>query len=377
MIQQEQQHHQYMARAIKLAARGRFTTSPNPNVGCVIVKDGKVVGEGWHQVAGGPHAEVNALKQAGKLAKGATCYVTLEPCSHFGKTPPCADALIKAGVGKVIAAMVDPNPQVSGRGLEKLKATGIETQAGLLQADAQTLNPGFIKRMKGQGAFVRCKMACTLDGKTALSNGVSKWITGPDARSDVQRFRAQSCAIISGADTVITDNASLNVRWDELGSVKSVLAAKDVRQPARVIIDTQNRLTPELKLFELSNENAPGKVILIRHHLDNRHQWPHFVEQMVVSQANAKADLTELVDKLSALGYNELWIEAGATLAGAFINEQLVDELIIYQAPKLIGDKGKSLLNLPEHQSMSQLTDLNFVDVTMVGQDIRLTAQIA
>ncbi|MCJ8268845.1 MAG: bifunctional diaminohydroxyphosphoribosylaminopyrimidine deaminase/5-amino-6-(5-phosphoribosylamino)uracil reductase RibD, partial [Psychrosphaera sp.] len=191
-----------MARAIKLAARGRFTTSPNPNVGCVIVNDGKIVGEGWHQVAGGPHAEVNALNQAGEQAKGATCYVTLEPCSHFGKTPPCADALIKAGVGKVIAAMVDPNPQVSGAGLEKLNAAGIQTHFGLLQADAEALNPGFIKRMKGQGAFVRCKMACTLDGKTALSNGVSQWITGPEARSDVQRFRAQSCAIISGADTV-------------------------------------------------------------------------------------------------------------------------------------------------------------------------------
>jgi diaminohydroxyphosphoribosylaminopyrimidine deaminase/5-amino-6-(5-phosphoribosylamino)uracil reductase len=381
MLQQAQQDFQYMNRAIKLAARGRFTTSPNPNVGCVIVNEGKVVGEGWHQVAGGPHAEVNALKQAGERAKGATCYVTLEPCSHFGKTPPCADALIKAGVGKVIAAMVDPNPQVSGRGLEKLKAAGIETHAGLLRADAQMLNIGFIKRMKGQGAFVRCKMACTLDGKTALSNGVSKWITGPDARSDVQRFRAQSCAIISGADTVITDNASLNVRWDELGLLKSQLAAKDVRQPARVIIDTQNRLTPDLKLFELTDQQSlgpkkPGKVILIRHHLDNRHQWPHFVEQMVVSQSHEKADLTELVDKLSTLGFNELWIEAGATLAGAFINQQLVDELIIYQAPKLIGDKGKSLLNLPEQQNMGQLTELNIVDVTMVGRDIRLTAKI-
>ena len=178
----DQQDHHYMARAIKLAARGRFTTSPNPNVGCVIVNDGKIVGEGWHQVAGGPHAEVNALNQAGEQAKGATCYVTLEPFSHFGKTPPCADALIKAGVGKVIAAMVDPNPQVSGAGLEKLNAAGIQTHFGLLQADAEALNPGFIKRMKGQGAFVRCKMACTLDGKTALSNGVSQLITGPEAR---------------------------------------------------------------------------------------------------------------------------------------------------------------------------------------------------
>jgi diaminohydroxyphosphoribosylaminopyrimidine deaminase/5-amino-6-(5-phosphoribosylamino)uracil reductase len=365
-----QDDSQFMARAIKLANQGRFTTSPNPNVGCVIVNNGKIVGEGWHQYAGGPHAEVLALKQAGSLAKGATCYVTLEPCSHFGKTPPCADALIKAQVSKVIAAMVDPNPQVSGRGLTKLQEAGIQTDEGLLQADAQALNRGFIKRMKGQGAWVVCKMACSLDGKTALSNGQSKWITSPEARMDVQKFRAQSCAIISGADTVIVDNASLNVRWKELGQVKSQLTEKAVRQPVRVIIDTQNRLTPDLKLFQ-----QDSLIILIRCHLDKGQQWPHFVEQTVVSQVNGKADLDEVVQLLSKRGYNQLWIEAGATLAGAFIDNQLVDELIVYQAPKLIGNAGKSMLNLSEYTSMSQVTDLTITDLTMVAQDIRITAE--
>ena len=360
----------YMARAIELARRGRFTTSPNPNVGCVIVKNGQIVGEGWHQMAGGPHAEVVALKQAGEQAQGATCYVTLEPCSHFGRTPPCAQGLITAKVAKVIAAMVDPNPQVSGSGLQQLQAAGIETHAGLLEADAQGLNRGFIKRMTQKRAFVRCKMASSLDGKTALANGLSQWITSADARADVQQFRAQSCAIISGADTVLADNALLNVRRDDSPRLKTMVASEQVRQPVRVIIDTQNRLTPDLRLF---SQHSP--IILIRQHLEKSLQWPQFVEQIVVSQCDGKADLVEVVRILSERGFNHLWIEAGATLAGAFINQQLVDEVILYQAPKLMGDQSRSLLNLPELTTMSQVIDLIISDLRMVGRDIRITAE--
>lgn len=364
------QDSRYMARAIELARRGRFTTSPNPNVGCVVVKDGQIVGEGWHQYAGGPHAEVNALKQAGHQAQGATCYVTLEPCSHFGRTPPCAHALIEAKVDHVVAAMVDPNPQVSGRGLAQLQAAGITTSSGLLEADARALNPGFIKRMTTKRAFVRCKLASSLDGKTALSNGVSQWITSADARADVQQFRAQHCAIISGADTVLADNALLNVRWDESPAVKKWVDKDAVRQPVRVIIDTQHRLTPDLRLFE---QHSP--IILIRTHLEKAAQWPHFVEQIVVSSVAGKADLPQLVQLLSDRGFNQLWLEAGATLAGAFVNQQLVDELVIYQAAKLMGDKGKSLLNLPQFDTMEQVIPLTINDLRMVGADIRLIAK--
>ncbi len=355
---------EYMARAIMLARKGRFTTSPNPCVGCVIVKDGEIVGEGYHQYAGGPHAEVNALKQAGDKAKGATCYVTLEPCSHYGRTPPCAEGLITAGVAKVVAAMVDPNPLVSGRGLAMLEQAGIEVSSGLLEAQAAALNPGFIKRMQGAGPKVMCKMACSLDGKTALSNGKSQWITAKEARQDVQNFRAMACAIVSGADTVIVDNASLNVRIE-------TEPGKPARQPVRVILDTQNRLTPDLALF-----SHPSPVIVVRRTLDITQQWPHFVEQVVVAQKQGKADLAALLALLAERGLNLVWVEAGATLAGAFINQGLVDELVLYQAPKLIGDSGRGMLQLDEFTEMAQIPELAISEVVMVGQDIRIRASL-
>lgn len=364
--------HRYMARAIELAKLGRYTTSPNPNVGCVIVKDGEVVGEGWHEYAGGPHAEVMALRAAGDKACGATCYVTLEPCSHYGRTPPCADALIKAKVGRVVAAMVDPNPQVSGRGLKRIEAAGISTYAGLLSEQAFTLNDGFVKRMRGEGPFIRVKLAATLDGKTALANGKSQWITSPYARQDVQEYRAQSCAIVSGADTVIMDNASLNVRFDELTVGKNVLTPEQVRQPLRVIIDTQCRLTPDLKLFE-----TPSPIILVRGESGGDDKdWPDFVEQVnVATTVNGKADLAAVVELLAYRGCNHLWVESGAKLAGAFVGAGLVDELIVYQAPKLIGSAGRSLIDLPGYDDMSQLKSLHILDITRVGPDIRITAK--
>lgn len=365
------QDHQFMQRAIRLAKRGHYTTSPNPRVGCVIVLNGEVVGEGFHQKAGQGHAEVHALKQAGVKAKGATAYVTLEPCSHFGLTPPCAEALIKAQVSHVIAAMVDPNPQVSGRGLERLKNAGITTQFGLLEQDARDLNPGFIRLMTTKFPYVRCKLAASLDGKTAMANGESQWITSPHAREDVQRLRAQSCGIICGADSVMFDDAKMTVRWDALGELKNNYEEALVRQPVRIIIDSKNRLTPDLAIFETAS-----KILLIRTAIENEQTWPHFVEQVVIPKAkdSEHIDLKLLLLYLAKQGLNDILIESGAKLAGACISAGLVDELILYQAPKLIGSTGKSLVDMPDILHLSEAKNIDIKDITMVGKDIRITA---
>jgi diaminohydroxyphosphoribosylaminopyrimidine deaminase/5-amino-6-(5-phosphoribosylamino)uracil reductase len=380
--------HQYMARAIILAKKGHYTTSPNPRVGCLLVNEGKVIGEGFHFKAGEGHAEVNAIAQAKTnapdLIKGATAYVTLEPCSHFGKTPPCAQALIEHGIKKVIAAMVDPNPQVSGNGLKMLQAQGVEVHAGLLSQESEKLNVGFIKKMRANFPYVRCKLASSLDGKTAMKSGESKWITSTQAREDVQRLRAQSCAIISGCDSVLFDNAKMNVRWNELGDLKDSYLESTVRQPIRVIIDGQNRLTPNLALFK---QESP--VIIFTQSLEKQHHWPHFVKHVVVptvenkvnqhiagqSQgAYKKLDLKAILKYLSQEGMNDILIESGSILAGAFIEQNLVDELILYQAPKLLGSEGKSLVNLPNTIKLEDAKALTLNSVSMVGSDIRLTA---
>jgi len=366
--------HQYMSQAIRLAAQGHYTTSPNPRVGCVLVNNDQIVGEGFHLKAGQGHAEVNAIAQAGDLAKGATAYVTLEPCSHFGRTPPCAKGLIDAGVIRVIAAMVDPNPQVSGRGLTMLENAGIETQSGLLEADAQALNLGFIKLMTTGLPYVRCKLAASLDGKTAMANGESQWITSPDARQDVQRLRAQSCAIISGADSILTDNARMTVRWSELGSIKEGYSKSELRQPVRVVIDSKNRLTPDLAFFQ-----ASSPIILIRTAIENSHQWPHFVEQVTVQSScdGQYADLTSVLKVLAEKGLNDVLLESGMSLAGAFIEQNLVDELVLYQAPKLMGNDGKGLVDMPSITNLSQSKALQINDVSMVGKDLRITAKFS
>ena len=368
--------YRFMQRAIMLAKQGHYTTSPNPRVGCVLVKDGKIVGEGFHQKAGEGHAEVNALAMAGKNAQGATAYVTLEPCSHYGLTPPCAKGLILAGIKHVIAAMVDPNPKVAGNGLKMLAQAEISSQHGLLRQAAEDLNVGFIKQMTTGLPYVRCKLAASLDGKTAMKNGESKWITSPQARQDVQRLRAQSCAIISGADSILTDNAKMTVRWSELGELKDSYQEEDVRQPIRVIIDTKNRLTPNLALF---NEHSP--IILIRRTIENIHQWPHFVRQVVLPVVNTLAneqqiDLHALLQYLAKLNLNDVLIESGARLAGAFIEQNLVDELILYQAPKLMGADSKSLVNMTSIESLSQAKELNIIDLRMIGKDIRIIAKL-
>ena len=384
----EQDHH-YMALAIKLAKQGHYTTSPNPRVGCVLVNDvedkEQVIGSGFHQKAGQGHAEVNALLDARNkyphLVKGATAYVTLEPCSHFGRTPPCAQGLIDAGIKRVVAAMVDPNPEVSGRGLKMLEQAGIQAEFSLLESEAKALNPGFIKVMTQAVPYVRIKLAASLDGKTAMQNGESKWITSSDARCDVQKLRAQSCAVIAGADSILIDNAKMTVRWSELGELKQSYQEEKIRQPLRVVIDSKNRLTPDLDFF--SQESA---VILVRGKLDkigleNLHQWPHFVEQVQlpmvkVSVGEEKVDLTSLLTLLAQRGLNDVLVESGAHLAGAFIEQNLADELILYQAPKLMGGDGKNLIEMPNVSTLAQAKPLSIIDVRMVGCDIRITAKL-
>ena len=350
-----------MSRAIQLAKRGIYTTAPNPNVGCVIVNDGHIVGEGYHHKAGEPHAEVHAMRMAGEQAKGSTAYVTLEPCSHYGRTPPCAEGLIKAQVSKVICAMVDPNPQVAGRGIAMLQDAGITVEVGLLEQDANDLNPAFIKKMKTGMPFVQLKMAASLDGQTALSNGESQWITSSEARRDVQHFRAKAGAVLSTSQTVIDDNASLNVRWEDFSTnLKSQYFKDALRQPVRIILDRQNKLTPELKLFR--SESA---VLRVAESNADIH----------VIASDKGLDLEALFSQLPAHHIDHVWVEAGATLAKSLMEAQLVDELILYLAPKLMGSDGRGLMGALGLDSMSEVIDLDISDLRMVGPDIRIIAK--
>jgi len=395
--------HLHMQRAIALAQKGRFTTAPNPNVGCVLVKAGNIIGEGFHLRAGEAHAEIHALNAAGDNAEGATCYVTLEPCSHYGRTPPCAAALVNAKVNELVIAMIDPNPKVAGNGIAILIAAGIKVRIGLLSTQAHALNPGFILRMQEQRPFVRLKMAASLDGRTALKNGESKWITGPAARSDVQGYRAQASAILSTASTVIMDDASLNVRYSELGESQidypldhadkpriqadkslphSDLLAPPLRQPIRVVLDNHRRLdthlakvNSELKLFK-----QPGQILLVNGVTDNP-----ATEQLLVNESVSRIeieqdshhniDLKQLMTVLALQDINDLWVEAGATLAGALLENKLVDEIIIYLAPKLMGDSARGLAVLSELTEMAQVPTFSFTDITQIGDDLRITAK--
>lgn len=358
----------YMARALELARRGRFTTTPNPNVGCVIVRDGAIVGEGWHQRAGEPHAEVHALRMAGDRARGATAYVTLEPCSHHGRTPPCCDALIAAGVSRVVAAMQDPNPQVAGRGLYRLQQAGIAVSHGLMMAEAEALNRGFLKRMRTGFPFVQLKLGASLDGRTAMASGESQWITSAAARRDVQRLRAQSSAILSSSSTVLADNPSLTVRWPELDEAsRSLLDEAALRQPLRVVVDSRNRVTPQHKLI-----TQPGETWLMRVAPDEQ-PWPESVTQIAVPRRGEQLDLVALMMLLGKRQVNSLWVEAGASLAGALLQAGVVDELIVYLAPTLLGDAARGLCQLPGLQRLADAPAFSFCDVRQVGPDLRLT----
>ena len=352
--------HEYMALALRLAERGLYTTTPNPRVGCVIVNNHRIVAQGWHERAGQPHAEAHALQQAGEHARGATAYVTLEPCSHFGRTPPCADALIRAGVARVVAAMQDPNPKVAGQGLARLQAAGIATASGLMQAAAHELNIGFISRMERNRPWVRLKTAASLDGRTALQNGVSQWITCDAARTDVQRWRARACAILSGVGTVLHDDPQLNVRDLDIG-----------RQPLRVIVDSQLRTPPTAKI-------AQAGTLIVCAELDTSRAQAlqqAGAEIIALPGSDGKVDLQRLLQELAAREINELHVEAGATLNGALMQQGLVDELLLYMAPKLMGNPAHGLFDLPVLTGMDQAMTLDIRDITRVGPDIRIVAR--
>lgn len=356
----------YMARAIELARKGLYTTHPNPRVGCVIVRDGQVVGEGWHVRAGEPHAEVHALRAAGELARGATAYVTLEPCSHHGRTPPCAEGLVTAGVARVVAAMQDPNPEVAGRGLKRLTDAGIDVRCGVLETQARTLNQGFLKRMEHGLPFVRVKLAMSLDGRTAMASGESQWITGPAARSAVQRLRAEASVVITGADTVLADGARLTVRADELGLDAEQTALVMSRPPLRVLIDGRLRVPLDAPFFKA----GPALVATC---VPPAEQYRTGPECLVIPGENGQVDLRQLLVALAARGVNEVLVEAGPRLAGAFAEQGLVDEYQIFIAAKFLGSTARPLLELPLTR-MSEATELKIIDMRAVGDDWRVTA---
>lgn len=354
--------HEFMARALQLAEQGLYSTTPNPRVGCVIVNDGLVVGEGWHRRAGEAHAEVHALRAAAGKASGATAYVTLEPCSHYGRTPPCADALIAAGVTRVVAAMQDPNPAVSGNGLARLRASGVAVGCGLLASAAEELNIGFVSRMTRGRPWVRMKLATSLDGKTALENGASQWITGAAARQDGHRWRARACAILSGIGTVLADNPQLNVRDVETS-----------RQPLKVVIDSRLELPLDARLL------ATGEVLLVTVSADLEKAnalRERGVEILNLPNASGNVDLPELMQELGRRGINELHVEGGYRLSGALVAAGLVDELLLYQAPCLIGDAARGMLDMPSLLSLENKQQLTIRDVRMVGADLRVLARL-
>jgi diaminohydroxyphosphoribosylaminopyrimidine deaminase/5-amino-6-(5-phosphoribosylamino)uracil reductase len=355
--------HSMMARALRLAERALWTTTPNPRVGCVLVRDGWVVGEGWHEKVGEPHAEVLALNAAGRRARGATAYVTLEPCSHHGRTPPCAEALIEAGVARVVAAMTDPNPLVAGKGLALLEAAGIETACGLLETEARELNIGFVSRMTRGRPWLRLKAAASLDGKTALNNGLSQWITGPDARRDGQRWRARACAILTGIGTVRDDDPQLNVRDLET-----------TRQPLRVVVDSKLETPLAARILQggpcliVGAVEDAAKMELLR---------STGAEVLIFPNAAGKVELKDLLDELGRRGINEVHAEAGFKLNGSLLREGLVDELLLYLAPCLIGHDASGLFNLPELTALDQKKQLKIRDLRQVGENIRVIARFS
>jgi len=357
--------HAFMTRALRLARGGLRTTDPNPRVGCVLVRSGEVVGEGWHRRTGEPHAEIHALEAAGEAALGATAYVTLEPCAHHGRTPPCAEALARAGVDRVVAAMADPNPQVAGQGLAKLGEAGVEVASGLMEAQAQALNPGFIRRMQTGRPWVRLKMAASLDGRTALASGESQWITGEAARADVHRLRARSSALVTGIGTVLADDPRLTARVED-----------EVVQPLRVVLDPHLALPPEAALLA-----QPGRTLVVAAAGDDGEADDGAEAALTAAGAEVirlpahggTIRLGPLLDHLGAEEQvNELLVETGATLAGAFVEAGLWDELVLYQAPHLLGDAARGLFRLPEPASMAERTTLTVVERRLFGDDQRL-----
>ncbi|MGX5172957.1 bifunctional diaminohydroxyphosphoribosylaminopyrimidine deaminase/5-amino-6-(5-phosphoribosylamino)uracil reductase RibD [Aliikangiella sp. IMCC44653] len=363
------QDYAMMALALRLAKQGQYTARPNPMVGCVITQNDKIVGQGWHQKSGCAHAEVNALHQAGKQANKATCYVTLEPCAHTGKTGPCAKALVNAGVSRVVAAMQDPNPQVAGSGFDILRSAGIQVELGLMKPQAESLNLGFISRFTQGRPRVSLKLAMSIDGRTALKSGASQWITGQEARRDVQKLRAKQDAIITGIGTVLMDDPSLNVRMEEpaLGSQWLVEAQQlGFQQPARVLLDRHAKAPQDAKFFQLEG----SKIWVTQKNIEVKPEQGDLTNMVLTEHAN-EFDLTELLEELAKRGMNQVLVEAGSRLAGSFFKQNLVDELIVYMAPKLMGSDAMGLINL-QVSDMAQTPLLELQSLTQLGQDIRL-----
>lgn len=350
-----------MARALELASRALYTTTPNPRVGCVIVQDGEIVGEGWHVRAGEGHAEVHALRAAGSRARGATAYVTLEPCSHFGRTPPCANALINAGVRRVVCAMQDPNPLVAGRGLGMLRDAGLEVACGLLEADARTLNEGFISRMERGRPWLRLKAAASLDGRTALANGESQWITSPEARADAHHWRARSCAILTGIGTVLADRPRLNVRGIDTP-----------RQPLRIVVDSALRTPLDAPVLH------DGKTLIVTAVTEAARLRPYEdagAETLCLPSVTGRVDLAALMPELGKRGLNEVLTEAGSILNGALIDAGLADALLLYLAPSLLGSDARGMFGIASLQTLASKPELELGRVERVGPDLRIEAR--
>lgn len=365
----------YLSRAIQLAKKGRFTTMPNPNVGCVIVKNNNIVGEGYHQFAGEDHAEIRALRVAGNYAIGSTVYVTLEPCSHYGKTPPCTTALINSGVKKIVIAMLDPNPYVTGKGVYLLKKAGIHVKHSVMLSEAESINKGFLKRVRTGLPWIKMKLATSLDGRSAMSSGESKWITSIQSRQDVQVFRAESGVILSTASTILADNPKLNVRWSCFSEkMKKMCSKNHIRQPLRVIIDSSNRVLPTHRIIQ-QEEKETGKIILARIKKDQL-IWPETVEQLLISPVNydgqERINLKELLEKLVYREINSVLVESGPTFSGFLLNAGLVDELILYQSIKFLGSNAKPLCWLPNIKTLKDIQTFKLLDMQSIGPDIRL-----
>jgi diaminohydroxyphosphoribosylaminopyrimidine deaminase/5-amino-6-(5-phosphoribosylamino)uracil reductase len=351
----------FMSRALVLAARGLYTTTPNPRVGCVIVNDDEIVGEGWHVNCGGAHAEVNALKQADTRAVGGTLYVTLEPCAHYGKTPPCVEAIVKSGISRVVFGAKDPNPLVDGRGMEHLKANGISVEGGLFSEKSEELNLGFFKRMRYGKPWVRVKVAAGLDGKTALENGRSQWITSKESRVDAHKLRAQSCVVLTGVGTVVEDDPRLTVRHTETS-----------RQPGKVIVDSQLRSPLDAHLFKTLGVTL-ATAVKEQNRLDDFIQKG--VNVLVLPDSEGRVDLDALLVELANQQVNEVLVEAGINLHSALLHRHLIDEMIIYYAPKFLGAQGRGMFFLDELNSMDQVLERDVIDITSIGKDFRVTVR--
>lgn len=368
--------HQFMSRALQLAARGLYTAHPNPRVGCTLVRNKRLLAEGWHEYTGGPHAEIAALEKIGVEAEGATAYVTLEPCAHQGKTPPCVEALIAHRLARVVVAMQDPNPLVNGDGIRRLREAGIQVDVGLMTEQAVALNPGFIKRMQSQRPFIRLKQGISLDGGTALANGKSQWISGENSRLDVHRWRARSSAIMTGVDTILNDDPAMTIRLESLavmGELETDNGSR-IKQPLRIIIDSNLRTSPDARALKL-----PGDVLIVTVSDDPARQARLTSEHVEVvrlpADENGKPDLHDLMSVLAAGQINELLVECGGRLAGALLSRKLIDEIVLYMAPCLLGSSARGLFDIAPLSDMRERIELDIQEVRPIDRDLRIIAR--